>query len=343
MSNEIEILKALITASAPPPGTGAGRQTGWAHFLAQLSQATRADHARLDLQLNDGQLRTWVYSATETEIEGLDSATRERMRPERVYSQVDLPMPSGAAQLASAAIRAIRLRGTDIGSVTLVLHRTSGDFRAVDGVQLDKLVPYLHPALTTWQRQSQLAEIAAIEQEINLALGAGWIIFAPTGRVLRMSSTVAARLLPEAGIVYGKDGWLTLRDPRAAARFRQAISDAADDRPSIIALVEAPRVQIALKAGEFAGEPVVIGRLRRNLTAQTIPAERICAAFNLSPSAARLAARLADGMTLQSAADELGWTIETARSCSKQIFARIGDSGQPALVRRLLESAIWFD
>jgi len=62
----------------------------------------------------------------------------------------------------------------------------------------------------------------------------------------------------------------------------------------------------------------------------------------LSRSEARLLAQLCDGHTLRSAAEALGWTEETARSTSKVIFARLGVSGQPAMIRRIMGSGVWF-
>jgi hypothetical protein len=50
---------------------------------------------------------------------------------------------------------------------------------------------------------------------------------------------------------------------------------------------------------------------------------------------------LGDGFSLAQAAAELGWTVETARSCSKQVIARMGVSGQTGVLRRMLASAVW--
>jgi uncharacterized protein YcnI len=50
---------------------------------------------------------------------------------------------------------------------------------------------------------------------------------------------------------------------------------------------------------------------------------------------------LGDGFSLAQAAAELGWTVETARSCSKQVFARMGVGGQTGVLRRMLASAVW--
>ncbi|MBE3640524.1 helix-turn-helix transcriptional regulator, partial [Mangrovicoccus algicola] len=85
----------------------------------------------------------------------------------------------------------------------------------------------------------------------------------------------------------------------------------------------------------------ILGRLRHELSARALPVSRVAAAFGLSRSEARLAAALADGLSLAEAAEELGWTLGTARSASKQLFARMGTASQAGVVRRLLESGVW--
>jgi DNA-binding CsgD family transcriptional regulator len=60
--------------------------------------------------------------------------------------------------------------------------------------------------------------------------------------------------------------------------------------------------------------------------------------FDLSPSEARLAALLTQGMTLTEAAAETGLTESTVRTYSKKIFSKVGVSRQTDLVRLILRS-----
>ncbi|WP_145963021.1 helix-turn-helix transcriptional regulator [Mangrovicoccus ximenensis] len=87
--------------------------------------------------------------------------------------------------------------------------------------------------------------------------------------------------------------------------------------------------------------PALLGRLRHGLSARALPPEQLSKAFGISRSEARLAAQLCDGLSLQEAAEDLGWTIGTARSASKQLFARMGEKSQTGVVRRILQSAVW--
>ncbi len=62
--------------------------------------------------------------------------------------------------------------------------------------------------------------------------------------------------------------------------------------------------------------------------------------FDLTPAEAALALALADGLTLEESADELGMTKNTARAHLRAIFSKTGATRQANLVRTLLSSAI---
>ena len=63
--------------------------------------------------------------------------------------------------------------------------------------------------------------------------------------------------------------------------------------------------------------------------------------FDLTPAEATLALALADGLTLDEAADRLKIRKNTARAHLRAIFAKIGVTRQTTLVRLLLSSVIW--
>ena len=62
--------------------------------------------------------------------------------------------------------------------------------------------------------------------------------------------------------------------------------------------------------------------------------------FGLSPSEARLAWAIAQGMSISEAAADLGLTVETARNYSKKIYAKTGARGQAELVRNILTGVL---
>lgn len=68
--------------------------------------------------------------------------------------------------------------------------------------------------------------------------------------------------------------------------------------------------------------------------------EPVCSVYGLSTREADLAARLATGVSLTSAAEELGVSEHTARSYLKQIFLKTETNRQAELVGLLLKSAV---
>jgi DNA-binding CsgD family transcriptional regulator len=60
--------------------------------------------------------------------------------------------------------------------------------------------------------------------------------------------------------------------------------------------------------------------------------------FGLTPNEARFAAELAGGQSIAQAGTALGFTLETARHYSKQLYAKLGAAGQVEVVRRIENS-----
>lgn len=73
-----------------------------------------------------------------------------------------------------------------------------------------------------------------------------------------------------------------------------------------------------------------------------ISTQAVAQHFCVSNREARLATLICDGHSLKAAAAMLGWTEQSARTCSKFMFGRIGVSGQLDLVRRILNSSVWY-
>ncbi len=335
MSQEDGILAALFAAamgfSAAGPEDGDGL---WQDFLLQLARTTRADSALMRIALPGSPVRDLQAGAA---WDGFPSGLAERMRNGRVYSRSDLP----GAQTAGAPLRALRWRVGRDGHVLLGLARGGEDFRAIDGMQLSNLGPYLEQAMTGWQALAQERAAAARDRQLCDRLGAGWILFSHAGQVMGMAGGLAARLAALAGSAPRGDGRLPL-SAAAAAELRRALAAAAQPGapPQRVLLSSEPAVHLLLCPEAEGGR--ILGQLRHGLAARALPSERLAAAFGISRSEARLAACLADGLSLAEAAENLGWTVETARSASKQLYARTGTASQAGVVRRVLESGVWF-
>ncbi len=129
---------------------------------------------------------------------------------------------------------------------------------------------------------------------------------------------------------------------RSRAPLRAAIEAAlAGGDPAPVALDARPALSLDRWPADDGPEGRARGPDPRRRRPPDLDTRRLAAALGLSRSEARLAARLCDGETLTEAAEALDWTLETARSCSKQVFARSGARGQTDLVRRVLGGALW--
>lgn len=350
--SETEILKALFAAatgiptgvangvSGPESGqsAAAGLVDLWPAFLWQLAAATGAEGAALWVDQGGRRLYRWQIG----EVLAPDPAALRAMRGGRVYARLDLPGTSGTAE--DTPLRALKWTLPPEGQAVLILTRSGRDFRAVDGVQLGNLVPYLAQALAGWQALTRERARAALDQRIGQDLGAGWLLFSASGAVQDLSAEARTRLSTLAGLRLRMNGWLDFSDPDIAHDLQQAImaAQAGTRSPKPVELSREPLIELVIHATTHLDEPMLLGHLRQVRLARSLPVIRIADFFGLSRSEARLAALLCDGFSLQDAGAELGWTIETTRSASKQIFARMAVKGQAGVIRRMHSSALWF-
>ena len=111
-------------------------------------------------------------------------------------------------------------------------------------------------------------------------------------------------------------------------------------------LAASPPFALAIHPGLAAPAPgigpVLQAAIRHAPAAARLPLDGLARSMGLSRSETRLAILLCDGSTLAEAAAQLGWTIETARSASKRIYAQTETRGQGDLIRRMWAGADWF-
>ncbi|HET8711178.1 MAG TPA: LuxR C-terminal-related transcriptional regulator, partial [Spongiibacteraceae bacterium] len=77
-----------------------------------------------------------------------------------------------------------------------------------------------------------------------------------------------------------------------------------------------------------------------DMSASSEPFEQLCRLFKLSFNEAKLALALARGLSIAEAAQELDLTLETTRTYSKKIYAKVGARGQVDLVRIIHRSLL---
>ncbi|MBD9527259.1 hypothetical protein [Paracoccus sp. PAR01] len=289
----------------------------------------------MHLQLDGGRGHVWRHG----QIVPSDAALMPQMRFDRVYSQGDLP----GLENRRLPLRALKCAAGPAGYAVLAVQRAGKEFRAVDGLQLSDLSPHLGQALSVWRDLMRERAQATLDRQIASDLGGGWVILGPAGNVQDIAPQVAMLLAELPGVTLGPNGWIEFADPGIAQDFRHAVTMAQEGRepPVPVTLSRDPSAEMILSSRILAEEQVLVGLIRHLRQGRSLSVERVAAHFDISRSEARLAILLCDGLSLQDAAAELGWTIETARSGSKRIFARMGISGQPAILRRVLTSAVW--
>ncbi|WP_339115217.1 hypothetical protein [Thioclava sp. GXIMD2076] len=344
-SSEEAVIASLFSASS---GYGAGEAAApselWSDFLRGLAQMTGADAAGL-LSLRGGEVTgAWSWGGP---VPIFSRALIERMRSGRIYGQSEL------SDLANPdlPLRALRSR-IDATSHALVWIGRNGvdhgiaDFRARDGVGLSRLAPYLGPALQSYQALRAERARHARDSRIARDLGGYWMQISPAGRVVAQSADLPARLEGTA-MTLTEQGWLAFTSPDLARRFRARLAElGAAERPeaggsaagwAAFDLSDTRPLAMVLRMEEGA----IMAYLRQPRAIGEMGETHLMQHYGLARSEARLAICLGDGLSLAEAGEALGWQRETARSYSKQLYAKLGVAGQSAVVRLLWSGGLW--
>jgi DNA-binding CsgD family transcriptional regulator len=307
--------------------TQADAEAAWTGFLSLLRQVTQASGASLALDFQT-QTRSWF----EGRPNYVDPSSRRTLRFDRVYSQKSLP----ALPESGAPTRVIKVRTTNGAGLTLSVSRSTHDrdFRSADGQMLHSLAPFLGQAMGLWlDRQRERAD-AQIGETMLAALGGAWLVFDTTGKIVRFSANLAADFQTTEGLP------LKFGKPAISSAFTEAFAQAAaGEEPAAFSLMGG---EMLLTQIEHENAPAILGRLRTATQCASISAQAVAHHFGISTSEARLAMLICDGHTLKAAAEILGWTEESTRTCSKRLMARLGVGRQPELVQRILNSSFWF-
>ena len=326
------LVRALFSAALS--GSYAGTAEGaWQGFLSELCAVTRAESALLRVERAGNAL----FSVRQGASPELPSDSVLRMRFDRVYGQEDL---TSAALEGPTRLMKARIDGAT--SVVLVVARPAHarDFRSVEGQYLSGLAPFLGQATEGYLAAQCAQTLSQFDVEAAAQLGAGWILFDTSGKILALSD-FAAEWEATQGLRLSERRRFEPSDPAIAAAFRAAFSKAVSGTGArTLRISDTPLTEMVLHSDMFQEEPVIRAVLRVAPDYENLSDTQFATHFGLSPSEARLLARLCAGDSLKQASEVLGWTIETTRSCSKQIYARTGVSGQSALIKLVYDSAV---
>ncbi len=337
-----------------PLHEGMFEQPMWQTFLARLRQVARADYAGIVLQSSQGEDPVRLTSASGQWSPMLDTlfadrvsdkgAARREMREGRVYELSELVDTVGEGAPNLRAMRLTSGSGLDAALVVAGAREMGADIAQL----LTALAPHFKVALrvlAAMERERARSEMSA---EAFARINFGWISLAAGGRIVDCDAQ-AARLLQQSGALRrGHYDRLTPSSPAVDRQLTALVREFAANpraRPRAINLSHDPWIDILvapLRLEALAGgsDAVAVVYIRGDRSSSADRAEQLVDLFDLTPSEARLAWSMAQGLSITEAAQEHGLTMETARNYSKKIYAKTGARGQVDLVRHVLTGVL---
>lgn len=334
-------------------------------FVPLLSQALDATYTNLifrrtggapteEVEISAGEAPDWIVGRYKSEFSRLDPIPYFQMEPGRVYlyeelsgcDLVDDPfhrdflVPAGFVHFL--IFRVIEPAGCNIW-ITVTRNAQGMPFGVDERALCARLATHLAPSLACHSALIRAHAEKAEYQRAAEMLSFGVIALDGCEQVIRIDRT-AERSLERCRDISVSHG-----------RLRARIDDARLQR-SLRAALDTQRVQSQHVAGG-TGFDLLIVPVERPLWADGDAtrllvyisggkrdfrdrSRHFAAAFDLSPTQARLATLLVEGRSLTDAAKEIGITEQTARTYSKEIYSRTGTSRQGDLIQRLLKSVI---
>jgi DNA-binding CsgD family transcriptional regulator len=349
---------------------GAFESPPWSAFLEGLRRRAEADYASLIfrprglptntvLHLYSGRRSpphvaqlyresfyqrdpTPYHAMREGHVYGLPELLRRGDPAHEAYVR-DVMVPSGMN-----AMRMMRVVEASGVSAWLTVTRCDGDFEGKAEALLRSLAPYLRAVLRgfvalEFERTRAMLAGAAIQR-----LDYGWIALDSGGRIL--DTDEQGQIILEHSGVLGQDGQghLTAASRRHHRDILAAVEElagAAHARPRAMVLCRDPWLDMLLVPANgdvrsAKSAPAVIAYVHGDSALSADRCEQLAQLFDLLPSESRLALALSQGMSIAEAASKLGLTVDTARTYSKSIYAKMGARGHADLVRIVHRSVL---
>lgn len=270
----------------------------------------------------------------------------QNLRAERIYALSELRDTAPPPGITD--IRVVKL--VEPGGVTawLSIGRAKPGFTAADSALLSTLAQHFKRALRNYATIERERFRTSIANQAIRRLNFGWLSLDAQGAIVEADPN-AERLLQQSGALRrGRENRLILADPaldrRLTETLRGFVAQGAK-RPRAIRASQDPWVDMLFvpvepQASTAASAAVAIGYIQGDTRSTADSHEEIAELFGLLPSEARLALALSRGFSITEAAASLGLTVETARSYSKKIYAKLGARGQADLIRFILASVL---
>ncbi len=287
----------------------------WAGFLRAVANRTWATAAYVVTQREGESPESFGAGAVPLASESLT-----QMRYLRPYSGDDMA--------AAQPFRAIRVRVEGGGDAWVIVVRQGDDFASATSALLSSLAPHLALAAAQFWRQERALAHQAAAQDMATRLGISWVLLGANGAIIAASDSV-----PPSLMIGDK---LRLPTPVQRQLSQRMLSYVEGQNSVPLALnIAASQALLVPFVGQGAAAILYV------LTAKPTPEQAwpvLADIFALTPNEARFAAELAQGKSIAQAGTALGFTLETARHYSKQLYAKLGAAGQVEVVRRIENS-----
>ncbi|AKQ43142.2 regulatory protein, LuxR [Aurantiacibacter atlanticus] len=333
----------------------------WYTFLSRLRHVAGADCAAIVLRTAQGNEMVRLASAGGDWPHGLDAlftqspdgenAVRQAMREGRVYSRSELAQEAPLAGLAAdsdvPALRAMRL-GIDRGIDAVLLLAGTNPLGPDIASLMSAIAPHFKVALRVLGAMERERVHSEMSAQAFARINFGWISLNDKCGIVDVDPQ-AGRLLQQSGALRrGTYDRLTPADAAVDRQLTALVREFAANpkaRPRAINLSHDPWIDILvaplrIRALSGGSDAVAVVYIRGDRSSSADRAEQLVDLFDLTPSEARLAWSMAQGLSIAEAAQEHGLTIETARNYSKKIYGKTGARGQVDLVRHVLTGVL---
>jgi len=331
-------------------------------FLARLRERTRA--ARASLLITDGAGPPRLFAATtrSSGSEPVTSATHlaeglsaQALRPSRVYTLEELLGPRGVIRAAfagpapfpgTADERVVRVAPASGVSAWLTIARTE-PCSAADSALLSALAPHLGVSVRNEVLARQERMIKALDRAGLARSATGWIALAADARVVACDPVTAQRIERATGHAPREGERLGGGEPAVERRLVELVarlSSSAEAGAAAVVLSAEPRIELVVDRAErtcpgLAEIAPVVALARYAPEGRSRSPDVLAELLAVSTREAELALRISEGLSIKEAATRMGLTEETARTYSKQLYAKLSLRGQAELVRLVCDSA----
>jgi len=235
------------------------------------------------------------------------------------------------------------------GNLFLVRNQEQGDFTDLEVSEMQPLLRHLQQAFEIFARLKRAESEKSVLDETIDKLAVGTFLLDQSGQITSANAT-AVRLQEENPELFCKHQRLRLldteQDKQLQSLLAQLLANPVENRAHSLSVVRAGKLPLGfllrplsaashydsrhrLSAIIYVTDPSASGLIAPDVLSQL---------FGLTPTEARLAKLLTDGLSLVEAARALEVSEGTVRGYSKQIYAKTGVNRQADLVRLLLNS-----